>query len=250
MSAIQQLLAAGAADTPQGQVLITSTQYWVCPAGVTSISVVAVGRGGISGGASCGGGGGALVYRNAVPVTPGYSYQINVGTEYPNYVTTAFDMIANAGSDGDGTGGAAGVPQGTFTAGFYGGKGNGPYPNTAAGGGGGGAGGYSGNGGAGGNSVGTSGGGAGGAGGGGGGCSSGQGGRGGGVGLLGAGTSGGSAPNTPSGTGVPGKPGSGGVGGDYGGGGGGLTTGYGAAAVRIIWPGDVRQFPSTRTADE
>jgi hypothetical protein len=24
----------------------------------------------------------------------------------------------------------------------------------------------------------------------------------------------------------------------------------GAGLVRIIWPGDVRQFPSTRTADE
>lgn len=249
MSAIQQLLAVGAAATPPGQVLITSTQYWVCPAGVTSISVVAVGLGGTSGGASCGGGGGALVYRNKVSVIPGNSYQITVGTGYPNYVTTAFGMIANAGADGDG-GGAAGIPQGTFTAGFYGGNGNGPYPNTAAGGGGGGAGGYSGNGGAGGNSAGTSGGGAGGAGGGGGGSSSGQGGRGGGVGLLGAGTSGGSVVNTPSGTGVPGKPGSGGVGGDYGGGGGGRTTGCGAAAVRIIWPGDVRQFPSTRTADE
>jgi hypothetical protein len=45
-----------------------------------------------------------------------------------------------------------------------------------------------------------------------------------------------------------------GVGGAYGGGGGGssITSGaYGAiGAVRIIWPGCARSFPSTRTANE
>jgi hypothetical protein len=35
----------------------------------------------------------------------------------------------------------------------------------------------------------------------------------------------------------------------YGGGGAGNET-AGRGAVRIIWPGTARQFPSTRTADE
>jgi hypothetical protein len=38
------------------------------------------------------------------------------------------------------------------------------------------------------------------------------------------------------------------------GGGGAVNSGAGGAggsgAVRIIWPGDLRQFPSTRTTDE
>ena len=35
------------------------------------------------------------------------------------------------------------------------------------------------------------------------------------------------------------------------GGGGNSYSGYGGdGAVRLIWPGDARQFPSTRTADE
>jgi hypothetical protein len=51
----------------------------------------------------------------------------------------------------------------------------------------------------------------------------------------------------------------GGNGGLYGGGGGAVqkpmsvsrTSGSGGnGAVRIIWPGNLRQFPSTRTADE
>jgi hypothetical protein len=69
-------------------------------------------------------------------------------------------------------------------------------------------------------------------------------------------------------TGAPGTTGGGGnttyvilgKGSDYGGGGGGLkytdytsNNNYGAGGngcVRIIWPGDLRQFPSTRTTDE
>jgi hypothetical protein len=36
----------------------------------------------------------------------------------------------------------------------------------------------------------------------------------------------------------------------YGGGGALYNAGGSGGAVRIIWPGNLRQFPSTRTADE
>ena len=56
--------------------------------------------------------------------------------------------------------------------------------------------------------------------------------------------------------GLDGNPGSGGSGKTYGGGGGAALPGSGNHAdggpggIRIIWPGDERSFPSTRTADE
>ena len=40
------------------------------------------------------------------------------------------------------------------------------------------------------------------------------------------------------------------MGGKYGGGSSGYGYRNGPGGARIIWPGDVRQFPSTRTADE
>ena len=79
------------------------------------------------------------------------------------------------------------------------------------------------------------------------------GGNGGGVGLLGQGTSGiggtGSTSKAPW-IGDSGIPGSGGVGSLYGGGAGGNGSDSGGGAVRIIWPGSIRQFPSTGTADQ
>ena len=54
---------------------------WVAPAGVTSVNVLAIGGGG--GGcyqwAVCGGHGGANVWANNIPVTPGSSYCVQVG---------------------------------------------------------------------------------------------------------------------------------------------------------------------------
>ena len=90
---------------------------------------------------------------------------------------------------------------------------------------------------------------------------------GGGVGLLGQGPSGGVEQGQQLGTypnfssSAYGNPGSGGSinSGDFGGGGGGGasrdgggtgTSGAGPGAVRIIWPGNERQFPTTRTTDE
>ena len=56
------------------------TYSWVAPAGVTSVSVVAVGGGGGGGSfAGGGGGGGELRYTNNITVTPGASYTVVVG---------------------------------------------------------------------------------------------------------------------------------------------------------------------------
>ncbi|NBP03840.1 MAG: hypothetical protein EBU90_27835, partial [Proteobacteria bacterium] len=51
---------------------------WVCPAGVSSVEVVAIGAGGGSDTNGYGGGGGAVIY-GVVPVSPGVGYNINVG---------------------------------------------------------------------------------------------------------------------------------------------------------------------------
>ena len=225
---------------------------WVAPARVTKVSIVAVGRGGVG----SGGAGGGLGYKNNVTVVPGTSYTVSVGTP------SSF-------------GGAVGnSPSPYYTGGSYSGDGGG---NGGGGnGGGGGAGGYSGDGG---NGRSSQAGLAGSGGGGGGGHrvsgSYGQAGGGGGVGILGQGTSGAGStfPCESQSFGRGGSGGSnggapvyrdlgcctiwynGGSGGSYGGGaaggtGGGNNGAAGTGAVRIIWPGCARSFPSTRTANE
>lgn len=236
----------GAGTTAPGQEILTGSGNWTVPAGVTSVSLVGVGRGGAgvqdakAGRAS--GGGGELRYLNNMSVTPGQIIAYVVGTVGTGNVNTTFNstsLVANGGTNGPGGAGGSG---GTGTGGGNGGAGV-NYPA----GGGGGAGGYSGAGGAGGNNGAGNNGAGGGGGGGGGGAS------GGGVGLLGEGSNGAGGANTFGG--------GGGSGGDTGGdrdvGAGGLYGGGSSAArpaahggLRIIWPGDVRTFPSTRTADE
>jgi len=252
------------------------TYTWVRPAGVTSVSVLAIGGGqGGARGSGCyiagvGGMGGSLAYLNNHTLTD-CSYTVVVG---------AGGAGGTGGSPAGGNGGdsywlnigtvrARGGGFGTGNAGtasFFGGNG-GPTCCQNNGAGGGGAGGYSG-------AAGGFGGGyqnagdppaSGGGGGGGGGSGANTvagGGGGGGVGLLGQGTSGaGGARSAGGGGGSSGATGSsqsngvGGAGGAYGGGGGGgrtspgTTTENGGAgargAVRIIWPGNTRQFPST-----
>ena len=220
---------------------------WTCPAGVTSVSVlcIALARSGelsYTGGPiySLNGFGGALSYINNYSVTPSSTYVVVASYGHNTYFVNESTCRANSSStrvgDGGGNGGTNTYLSGAFTR--QGGSG---------------AGGYSGNGGTGNtNSAGAAG------AGGGGGAGSGSGGRGGGgVGDQGEGSSGagGSSGNRGGG-------GSGGVGGgtstgggNYGGGGGTGNTEYagtsaGAARLRIMWPGDVRQYPSTRTADE
>jgi len=260
MSAVQQLLAALGVSAAPGQQSYTTggTYSWVCPAGVTSVSVVCVGGGGgsidatVSGGAS-------TFNSSTVVANPGVT----------NTTNSTSGMAGGSGGTGSGGVGGAG----------------GASPSTTVGGGGGGAGGYAGSGGAGGSGgVGTAG-----SGGGGGGGSgrigSGYCWVGGGVALNGQGANGAST------DGAAGGGGSGATGQLYGGGGGGIcyvspsyaqggggggelryvnnisvtpgssypvVVGAGGngsnpgvnGAVRIIWPGSSRTFPSTRTADE
>ena len=226
---------------------VPGTYSWVCPSGVSSVSVVCVGGGG--GGAGwnnstspfptpAGGGGGGLGYKNNISVTPGQTYTVvvgsggNLGAESSNGIAGQDSYFINTstvrgGGGGGGVFGGAGGSGGTFTGdgGGNGGPGGvGAASGNAVGGGGGGAGGYSGTGGTGGrgdlggslSAPGTAG-----SGGAAGGGSSGLstpsnfrvgGGGGGGVGLLGQGTSGAatSTPTTVNLTTFGGKGGSGG----------------------------------------
>jgi hypothetical protein len=222
------------------------TYNWTAPAGVTSVSVVLVGGGGGGGGTG------------------------DAGS------STGFGITALGGK-----GGTPGVTQSTYgsggDAGFIGGAAGSDSSGEGRSGGGGAAG-YAGNGGSGGNfsgGLGTAG--SGGGGGGGNAATT----SGGGVGILGQGSNG--AANGGGGSGgANGSSGSGAAGGNYGGGqapitfaefaGGGGCLAYknnisvtpgnsytivvgnkrgtgGNGAVRIIWPGTTRSFPSTNTGD-
>jgi alpha-tubulin suppressor-like RCC1 family protein len=263
----------GILTTGQQQFTTPGTHTWVAPAGVNSVSVVAVGAGGGTGSASTTGfGGGALAYANNITVVPGQSYTVVVSA--PGGTSSSFNTTSVAAGSGNGATGGTVI----YGAGGAGGAGNTSY------GGGGGAGGYSGAGGAGGYGYSTSptaGSGGGGAGGGSGFVNNGAGGGGGGVGLLGQGANGavsngnwggttygsagasggGGSSGTNGGVGQTGTTAIGGNGGLYGGGAGGgeynqspvstNNSGIGGnGAVRIIWPGNIRQFPSTYTTDQ
>jgi len=267
--------AASNSVTPaivQGQQLYTTsgtsqqTYSWVAPAGVTSVSVVCVGGGGAGNSSGGSGAGGGLGWYNNISVTPGSSYTVVVGGYGPtvggdgkqSYFVNA-GLVSGSGGPGQGTGGSY-VGQGG------GNGGNGGTSGTSSSGAG--AGGYAG---AGGNFK--SGQGSGNAGSGGGGGSGGVtvnnfvvGAGGGGVGMLGQGANGaagvwggqaagggGGGSGGTDGTSVNTNVQTAGVGGEYGGGGGccsGTDGGRGAVgAVRIIWPGTTRYFPSTNTGD-
>ena len=268
--------STGVSITPLvvGQAAYTSagSYTWVAPTGVTSVSVVCVGGGGnsASGGDCAGSGGGGLAYGNNITVVPSTSYTVIAGVGYTGGGqqtggTSSFINTSTLRANG-GTGGSYQSypnPGGDFggsllTAGQDGGAGGSGGGGGNGMGGGGGAGGYSGGGGAGGGngSGGDSSGG--GAGGGAGGYS---GGGGGGVGILGEGSSGSGGIRSGT-TANGGGGGSGGTagqssttttegrGGPYGGGSGGYGLGSGVGAVRIIWPGTSRSFPSTGTGDQ
>ena len=288
MTPIQQMLlgAGGISVAPPGQQEYTTpgTYTWTCPAGVTSVSVVCIGGGGTGG--AYGGSGGSLAYKNNITVTPGQTYTIIVGNTNSQVYGSPYSFTAESSSAfncvaSGGEGGYSGSASGTFKSigsgydgGGRGGLGSGDFYQAGIGykeGCGGGAGGYSGDGGNAGKgdcsgstsiydskrapTAGSGGGGGGGTPG----NSSSNGGGGGGTGIYGQGSSGaaGTYPNSQFGQG-----GSGGAngtdpyGGQYGGGSAGQpgsTTPNMSAqhgAVRFIWPGDQRQFPSTRTANE
>lgn len=259
----------------QAEFITAGATTFTVPAGVTSISVVAIGGGG--GGynsAGTGGAGGSLAYRNNYTVTPGSTLNITVGAggtaggikgsnsqvQYNGFLV----CLARGG-------GQSVTNVGTAT--FAGGNGGSGYSDASQNfpGGGGGAGGYAGAGGYGGSTylnvnyisrpptAGT-----GGAGGGGSAYQNPGGYGGGGVGIYGQGANG----SAGGGAGSGGTAGSitntnvGAPGGRYGGGGGGgagtksTWTGNrtggtgGVGAVRIIWPGNLRVFPASRTANE
>lgn len=243
------------------------TFTWVAPAsGIGSISIVTIG-GGSSGtgfGTFRSGAGGALAYKNNQAVTGGTSYTVVVGgvggTSSFSLGGTAYASARGGGFGGSSTAGI--VLAGTGNSGGTGGTGS-------SGAGAGGAGGYSGAGGDGGAADNNNG--ANGSGGSGGGGGAGNynlgGGAGGGVGILGEGTSGTGGVSRGGGTGgsggangaagVASSP-SGGAAGAYGGGGGagsdnGGSYGSGGSgaqgAVRIIYPGATRSFPSTNTGN-
>jgi len=234
------------------------TYSWVAPAGVTKVSVVAIGGGG-----GTGGGGGGLGYKNNYSVTPGNSYTVVVGkggignsscvgqrSGTNSYFCSISVVKGGGGSYNNGAGCYNGFA-GTYT-GDGGGLGGAGGTQGA-----GGAGGYSGAGGKGiaGAGVGSAG--AGGGGGGGGGeyicCVGYSGGGGGGVGILGQGSNGaGGSAGNPGYGGSGGANASNGCGGAYGGGatfGGGTQGCGGRGAVRIIYPGTTRSFPSTCTGN-
>lgn len=266
--------AATASQYGEVEYPIAGTYSWVVPAGITSVSAIAVGGGGAGNAGSTyngGGGGGALRYINSMSVTPGETLTIVVGA---GGAATASNVSSAGGESsisrgatkllfaGGGAAAAAaavtgglGATAGSTVGGSIGGGngGNGGNGNSATGAGGGGAGGYSGVGGVGGNALAagaapTSGSG----GGGGGGSDDGYGQGGGGVGLYGLGTDG-AAGAYNSVVNTAGMGGSGGgnggmfrndanKGGMYGGGGGGMDAAWaannsngGGGAVRIIW---------------
>jgi hypothetical protein len=236
------------------QAYTTSGSYcWTAPSGVTSISIVAVGGGGggRGGGTQGGAEGGDLRYKNNISVSPGSNYAVVVGAGgagSTSNITCGGNSSMTAGSTytvggggsscgtcnwtGGGDGGSAcaggsgfGITGGAGAGGYSGDGGRASYSGTFAGSGGGGGSGQNGPGGS--------------------NCATG----GGGVGLLGQGSNG----STGGGGGSGGQTTTDEDGGAYGGGGSGAASGAGGdggvGAVRIIWPGTTRSFPSTCTGD-
>jgi hypothetical protein len=253
------------------------TYSWTAPTGVNEVSVVAVGGGG--GGNrgtntnSGGGGGGGLGWKYSIPVTPGQSYTVVVGSGGSrdtdndagfnstdggtSYFISSGTVAGLGGTRGqEGSGGAGG----SFVGDGGGNGGRGGNSDGDDSGGGGGAGGYTGNGGQGGDPDGNGGNGSGGGGGGAGsGDSDDASGGGGGVGIDGAGTSGlgsgeSGADSNGGGGGSGGEDGTRGasprgIGGRFGGGGGGTDSNRdengegGSGAVKIIW--GAQTYPNT-----
>lgn len=266
MSGVMQMVLGQYYSTvaPPGSQSYTTpgTYVWVAPAGVTSVSIVAIGGGSRSNY------GGGLGWKNNYTVTPGTAYSVTVGAGGSGNTTgccSYFFRVCIVRGKGGKTGQCGGY------------VGDGGGNGGQIGGGGAGAGGYTGNGGQGAayasyGSCGSSG-----SGGGGGGGSfigfcccggaTGWGSGGGGTGLFGQGASGAGGIRIGSpltGIAYGGGGGSGGCsgtnanrngtltgsGGLYGGAAGvnGCfgSSGVGAnGAVRIVWPGTTRQFPST-----
>lgn len=269
----------------QAEYTIPGTYTWICPEEVYYVSVICVGAGGPGEYESAlntiaaGGGGGGTGWKNNITVVPGQSYTVVVGAggNFSPPISPAINsedsyFISNLTVlGGKGSSGSMGSTGGTYIGDGGGIGGTGGTPATINNiGGGGGAGGYTGPGGAGGATYSSTNGSGGGGGGGGGnfydtGIE--NGGNGGGVGIYGIGIDGilgtyrGTYPDH-----IQGYPGSTATvtSTAYGAGGAGVYYRYSqfgyapylgtyrssSGAVRIIWPGNLRQFPGTRTANE
>lgn len=278
------LLASKPNDSEQVYT-VPGVYTWIAPPKVRRVSVVVVGGGAsprVQPGSIVGGGGGGLAWGNDIEVTPGESYTVVVGSGGKSSGTSSLLIPGENGTNSSfstGTvlieayGGTLGGVGGTY---FGDGGGNGGSGIS----GGGGAGGYSGNGGDGGALQSNGSNGTGGSGGGGGGAwatiylesqqQPGSSTSGGGVGLLGQSNDGigGLAASGPTSiqSATFGGGGSGGTDGDSNGGlyGGGGKSGFlrsgsptiyisggsgSNGAVRIIWPGNTRAFPSINTGN-
>lgn len=181
---MRQQLQANTGSTPGSQYYQSAGTFtWVAPAGVTSVCAVCIGPTlDWANNAYYGRGGGGLGWKNDIPVTPGNSYTVVVGSSASAGTDSYFisNTIVKGGAaqnpstggtytgDGGGNGGDGGVATGSTSgaggggAGGYAGNGGaggaqGPYNGfaaaTSSGGGGGGAGGTSGSFGAGGGGV-------------------------------------------------------------------------------------------------
>jgi hypothetical protein len=255
-SATSNTITMGAAP---GQVAYTTagTYSWVAPAGVTSVSALAVGSGADVG---------ATITSSTDSTYSSFFINNSTVAGYPG--RTDASNAAPGGSyvgDGGGSGGACGqysavggggsagggvglLGQGTNGAGGIGSVYGGGNGTAGSGGGGGGGGGTTRNGTAAGGAAGY-------------------------AGNGGNGGTGGTGGENFDQSAQPGQPGSGGSGYNYGGGQGGFVNGYGGGglgyknnisvspgtsynvrvygngAVRIIWPGTTRQFPTTNTGN-
>jgi len=75
---------------------------WICPDGISKISVLCIGGGGAGRGASsygAGGFGGALAYMNGIDVTPGSTYYITVGSGGQAISIQSGTTLAQEGED-------------------------------------------------------------------------------------------------------------------------------------------------------
>ena len=96
------ILAAAVSKVIRGEQIYQSSNTsgnWVCPTGVTSVSVVLIGLGGAgivgnSSNSRSSAGGGALVYKNNHTVVPGTSYPYSISASG----TVMFGMTAGVGS--------------------------------------------------------------------------------------------------------------------------------------------------------
>lgn len=140
----------------QAEFLTPGTYTWICPDGVSSVSAVCVGAGGggYSSWANSAGSGGGLGWKNNIPVAPGNSYTVVVGTGGIKNVSAGgnsyFIDLSTVAGYGGGNASAGAYTSGpnsnsTYGGGWQGdGGGAGGYANYT---GGGGAGGYAGTGG-------------------------------------------------------------------------------------------------------